>query len=400
MSRDDFSLGEARRIALAAQGFDRLRPNRRVSARDLAGTIRRMGLLQIDYVNVLAPAQYQVLFSRLGPYERSRLDDLIYRGREFTEQWAHEASIVPVETWPLLRHRMETHRVRPYGFEKFMARSPGYVERVLDEVGARGPLTADDLADPEDVPRKMAGDAWIGTVPRAVLEAHFGRGLLAVTERRSNFARVFDLAERVLPLQHHGRRVDREEAQRELLRLAARSCGIATADDLADYYRMPVREARPRIVELVESGELREVRVAGWRAPCYLYREARMPRRIAAATLLSPFDPVVWYRPRTARLFEFEYRIEIYVPAEKRRWGYYCLPFLLGDRLVGRVDLKADRAGRRLLVLAAYVELHHDPGVVAKALARELQTMARWLGLDSVAVERKGNLARELKAAL
>ena len=399
MSREDFSLGEARRIALAAQGFDRSRPNRRVNARDLAGTIRRIGLLQIDYVNVLAPAQYQVLFSRLGPYERSRLDDLIYRGREFTEQWAHEASIVPVETWPLLRHRMETHRVRPYGFEKLMAQSPGYVEQVLDDVRARGPLTADDLADPEDIPRKIAG-AWHGTVRRAVLEAHFGRGLLAVTDRRSNFARVFDLAERVLPSRHHSREVGREDAQRELLRLAARSFGIAAADDLADYYRMPVREARPRIAELVEAGELREVRVAGWRAPAYLCREARMPRRIAAASLLSPFDPVVWYRPRTSRLFEFEYRIEIWVPAEKRKWGYYCLPFLLGDRLVGRVDLKADRTGRRLLVLAAYIEIHNDPGVVAKALARELHTMAEWLGLDSVAVERRGNLARELKAAL
>jgi uncharacterized protein YcaQ len=400
MSREDLSLEEARRVALAAQGFDRPRPKRRVNARDLAATIRRIGLLQIDYVNVLAPAHYQVLFSRLGPYERANLDDLIYRGREFTEQSAHEASILPMETWPLLRHRMERHRVRPYGFESFLERNADYVERTLDEVRARGPVTADDLADPEDVPRRIRGDAWVGTVPRAVLEAHFGRGLLAVADRRPNFARVFDLAERVVPARHHGRKVDRGEAQRELLRLAARSCGIAAADDLADYYRMPVLEARPRIAELVESGELREARVAGWRSPAYLHREARLPRRISAATLLSPFDPVVWYRPRTARLFEFEYRIEIYVPAEKRRWGYYCLPFLLGDRLVARVDLKADRAGRRLLVPAAYIESHADPGVVADALAIELHTMARWLGLDSVALGRRGNLARALSAAL
>ncbi len=400
MSREDFSLGEARRIALAAQGFDRPRPNRRVNVRDLATTIRRIGLLQIDCVNVLAPAHYQVLFSRLGPYVRPILDDLVYKGREFTEQWAHEASIVPVESWPLLRHRMETHRVRPYGFESFLERSPAYVARVLEEVRARGPLTADDLADPEDVPRRIAGDAWVGTVPRAVLEAHFGRGLLAVAERRPNFARAFDLAERVVPARHHERKVDRQDAQRELLRLAARSCGIAAAEDLADYYRMPVREARPRIGELVESGELREVRVAGWRAPAYLQREARLPRQIAAAALLSPFDPVVWYRPRTERLFEFEYRIEIYVPAEKRRWGYYCLPFLLGDRLVARVDLKADRAGGRLLVVAAYVEPHNDPRVVAEALGRELRIMAGWLGLGSVVVGPRGNLARVLRAAL
>jgi uncharacterized protein YcaQ len=400
MSREDLSLGEARRIALAAQGFDRPRPNRRVNARDLATSIRRIGLLQIDPVNVLTPAHYQVLFSRLGPYVRPILDELVYKGREFTEQWAHEASIVPVENWPLLRHRMETHRVRPYGFESFLERSPAYVARVLDEVRARGPLTADDLADPEDVPRRIAGDAWVGTVPRAVLEAHFGRGLLAVADRRPNFARVFDLAERVVPARHHERKVDRQDAQRELLRLAARSCGIAAAEDLADYYRMPVREARPRIGELVESDELHEVRVAGWRAPAYLHREARLPRQIAAAALLSPFDPVVWYRPRTERLFEFEYRIEIYVPAEKRRWGYYCLPFLLGDRLVARVDLKADRAGGRLLVLAAYVEPHNDPRVVGEALGRELRIMAGWLGLGSVVVARRGNLARALGAAL
>jgi uncharacterized protein len=233
-------------------------------------------------------------------------------------------------------------------------------------------------------------------VPRAVLEAHFGRGLLAVAGRRPDFSRSFDLAERLIPPQHHGREVSREEAQRELLRLAARSLGVGSADDLADYYRMPVREARPRLDELVEAGDLRRVRVEGWREPAYWHPEARLPRRINAASLLSPFDPVVWYRPRVARFFDFEYRIEIYVPGPKRRWGYYVLPFLLGDRLVARVDLKADRAGRRLLVLAAHLEPHAQPGPVASALADELETWARWLDLDGVTVADRGDLASTL----
>lgn len=180
-------------------------------------------------------------------------------------------------------------------------------------------------------------------MPRAVLEAHFGRGLLAVADRRPNFARAYDLAERVLPGEHHGRQVNREEAQRELLRTAASACGIAAGTDLADYFRMSIREARPRIAELVETGELREVKVEGWREPGFLHRSARLPRNIEARALLSPFDPVVWYRPRAARLFHFDYRIEIFVPRPKRKWGYYVLPFLLDDRLVARVDLEADR---------------------------------------------------------
>jgi uncharacterized protein YcaQ len=394
MPRDTLSLTEARRIALAAQGFDRPRPPK-VTARDLRRTIRQLGLLQIDFVNVLTPAHYQVPFSRLGPYKKSALDDLVYRRREFTEHWAHEASILPVESWPLLGHRMETHRPRPWGFEKFLKEQPEYVEWVVEQVRTRGPLTADDL--PAAFGR-IPG-AWHGSVQRAVLEAHFGRGMLAVAERRPNFARSYDLAERVVPAKHHGRKLQREDAERELVRLAARAHGVATAVDLADYYRMPVRDARPRIAELLESHDLREVRIEGWREAAWLHREARLPKQIDAAALLSPFDPVVWFRPRAARLFEFDYTIEIFVPREKRKWGYYVLPFLLGDRLVARVDLKADRESRRLLVLAAYPE----PGVnfpqVVDALARELQTMASWLALDSVMVERQDSFTRRLAAA-
>lgn len=394
----ELSAGEARRLALAAQGFDRPRP-RRVGLRELRRTIRQLGLLQIDFVNVLVPAHYLVPFSRLGPYDRSLLDEVVYGGREFTEQWAHEASIVPVETWPLLRHRMEVHRARPHGFDSFMEKNAAYVERVLAEVRERGPLGADDLPDPEGGPRRIPG-AWIGTVPRAVLEAHFGRGVLAVAERRANFARTFDLAERRLPADHYRREATRDESQRELLRLAARSHGVGTAADLADYYRMPVRPAREHLAALVAAGDLREVRVEGWRETAHLHPRVQAPSRIEVAALLAPFDPVVWFRRRTARLFGFDYRFEIFVPPSKRRWGSYVLPFLLGDRLAARVDVKADRPRRRLRVLAAYVEAGVRPRLVAEALATELKAMASWLGLESVVIERRGNLARPLAAAL
>jgi len=203
-------------------------------------------------------------------------------------------------------------------------------------------------------------------------------------------------AERVIPAEHYSRQVKREEAQRELLRLAARSHGVGTASDLADYYRMPVREARPRINELVESAHLREVRVEGWREPAYLHPEARIPRKIEAAALLAPFDPLIWNRERVARLFGFDYRVEIFVPQAKRKWGYYVLPFLLGDRLAARVDLKADRNGRRLRVLAAHLERDAKSREVAEALARELLTLAGWLELDSVSVECRNAFARDL----
>ena len=212
-------------MALAAQGFDRPRPASQVTAHHVRRAIRQLGLLQLDYVNVLVPAHYQVLFSRLGPYRMPVLDDLVYRRREFTEQWAHEASILPMESWPLLAHRMAAHRVRPYGFESFMERHQDYVGWVLDQVRARGPLSADDLPTPDGTSRRIPG-AWV-TVPRAVLEAHFGRGRLAVATRRPNFSRTYDLAERVVPAEHCQGGVERQGAQRELLGLAARALGVA-----------------------------------------------------------------------------------------------------------------------------------------------------------------------------
>jgi len=260
---------EARRLALAAQGFDRPRPAR-VTIRDLARVIRRLALVQLDYVNVLVPSHYQVPFSRLGPYDRTLLDRLVYRSGEFTEHWAHEASIVPTETWPLLRYRRDEHRPRPWGFEKFLRDNPVYVASVLDEVRSRGPLRADELPH---LPGRRASSSTPGSARSpGGAGGTLRRGALAVSTRESDFARRYDLAERVVPAEHHGRAVEREEAQRQLLLQAARAHGVGTAADLADYFRMPVLAARPRLAELVASGTLREAEVEGWRETAYLHR--------------------------------------------------------------------------------------------------------------------------------
>jgi uncharacterized protein YcaQ len=401
-SKQRLTAGEARRVALAAQGFDRPRPAARVDVRHLRQVIRRIGLLQLDFVNVLLPAHYLVPFSRLGPYDRRRLHELVYRRREFTEQWAHEASIVPVDAWPLLEHRRRRHRVQPWGFEEFLAELPDFYDLVLEQVRERGPLIVDDLPEPKKrIPQRLSDKwGWSLKLKRQFLEAHYGFGRLAVADRLPNFARCYDLVERVLPEEHLARTVETPEAQRELLRRAARAHGVGSARDLADYWRMPIGDARRRLGELVEAGELRQVEVEGWPNHALLHPEARLPRRIDAAALLSPFDPLVWCRPRIARLFGFDYAIEIYVPEKKRRWGYYVLPFLLGDRLVARVDLKADRAARRLLVRAAWIEAGVEAAAVAAALAAELSTLGAWLDLDEVEVGRRGDLARPLAGAL
>jgi hypothetical protein len=259
------------------------------------------------------------------------------------------------------------------------------------------------MPDPSHTSRRLR-ESWYGSVPRAVLEACFGRGQLAVTSRRENFSRVFDLAERVIPHEHYHRQADRHESERELLRVAARACGVGTSADLADYFRMKVGEAKPRIAELVAAGDLLEVHVEGWREAAYIPRDTKSaapaPRSIDARVLLSPFDPLIWFRPRTRRLFHFDYRFEIFVPQAQRKWGSYVLPFLMGDRLAARVDLKSDRLNNRLLVLGAYLEPWADADAVAPALAAELQSLAGWLKFDTVRAGRRGNLARPLSSAL
>lgn len=391
MSKRKIGIPQARRIALAAQGFGDKRPANGVNAGHLRRLMGKIGLLQLDSVNVLVRSHYLPVFSRLGAYSRELLNEYAYKRRNLFEYWAHVASLVPMERYPLFRHRMERfegwHRVE--GLQK---KHPGYLEATLEEVRNRGPLTVSDLDDPV----KRRGSWWGWGAAKIALEYHFGRGTIT-TAGRKGFTRIYDVTERVIP--PHLRDAEpppADEAMRELLLLGARHHGIGTAKDIADYYRLPILDARRLLDELAGSGALEEVEVRGWREAAYLHPEARWPRRVEARALVSPFDPIVWERDRTERLFDFFYRIEIYVPQPERVYGYYVLPFLLGDRLVARVDLKSDRQGKRLLARGAYAEDGVDREHVARELAAELQTMAEWLGLDAVVVEPKGDLATEL----
>lgn len=401
MGTRSLTISQARRIALAALGLAEARHGGRNDVRRVRSVIHRLGLLQIDYVNVLLPAHYQVLFARLGPYRLELLDELVHGRREFTEHWAHEASIVPMDAYPLLGYRRERWQVHPGALGEVMGRHEGFCDRVLDEIAERGPLCAADLSD---VPGEMArlGDqwGWSRSVKRLILEAHFGHGRLAIANRRRNFVREYDLPERLIPAEHLASTPGTDEAHRELIRRAARAHGVATIADLSDYWRMSPREVRPRVEELVASGELEPVEVEGWSGDAWLWPGSRLPRQATAVSLISPFDPLVWTRDRASRLFDFDYRIEIFVPAKKRRYGYYVLPFLQGERLTGRVDLKADRKAGELLVLASYAEPWADRDEVAQGLAVELNEWASWLGLDGIRVAGKGDLATPLRAAV
>jgi len=395
MARSSLSLAEARRVAIAAQGFDRARPKAAVNIAHIRRVIRQLGLLQLDFVNVLVPAHYLVIFSRLGAYDRRRFNELVYQHGDFTEQWAHEASIVPVELWPLLEHRRNDYRPYPNSPILKLRGRKKYLAEALELVkGKEGPVTAQDLP-PMAGPKRKPGD-WHRSVPRWALEYHFGSGELAVADRLPNFQRVYDLPERLINAEQRTKSLTREESQRELLRLAANASGIGTARDLGDYFRMSPRETGSRLDELEEEGAIRKVAVESWTEPAYLATSARIPRSVSCASILSPFDPVVWFRPRAERLFDFHYRIEIYVPANKRKWGYYVLPFLLDERIVARVDLKADRKNRQLLVLACHKEPDIDEERAVSELASELHALASWLDLDRVKVSRRGPFARQL----
>jgi uncharacterized protein YcaQ len=393
--RAQLSAAEARRIALAAQGFGRTRPDEEPSSRTLLSAVRRLGVVQIDSVNVLVRAHYLPLFSRLGPYDTDRLDAAAWRSpRRLFEYWGHEASLLPVESQPLLRWRMARAIDDAWGgMRRIQREQPELVARVLEDVRANGPISASRLAADEQ-PRRT-GPWWDWSDVKRAVEWLFWSGQVT-SARRRGFERLYDLPERVLPRAVHAAPTPGEaDAQRELVRIAARASGIATERDLRDYFRLPVDAARARVAELVEAGELRQVAVEGWRAPGLLDPEARLPRRVDARALLGPFDPLVWERARVERLFDFRFRLEIYVPASKRVHGYYVLPFLLGDRLVARVDLKADRAAGALLVQAAWAEPGAPPETAAE-LGAELETMAGWLGLERVEVRERGDLAPAL----
>ncbi len=394
MATAEISRAEARRMALGAQGFTDPRPSGRVDRRHLRRVVGRMGLVQIDSVNALVRSQELPLFARLGPHPRTLIDDATRDGELF-EFWVHEACHVPIELYPLQRWAMAAHprwaRLRAWAAER-----PGLIERVLDRVRADGPIVASDLAM-RDRPK---GSWWDWDDGKQALEHLFRTGEVAARRRPNDFARLYDLPERVIPadvLALPG--PSAPEAKKELLVRAARHHGLGTAADLTDYHRLS--HTRALLTELVEEGRLIRTSVEGWSQPALLHPDAVVPRRVTARALLSPFDPVVWNRDRIERLFGFRYRIEIYVPAAKRQYGYYVLPFLLGDELVARVDLKADRAAGRLLVQGAFGEPGVDESDVAVELAAELASMAEWLGLDAgVEVVDRGDLAPALRRAV
>jgi uncharacterized protein len=390
----------ARRLAIVAQGLNAPRPLVTPDRRHLRRVLRHTSLLQIDSVNVLARAHYLPSFSRLGPYPTALLDRMAYRDHELFEYWGHEASLLPIDLHPMLRWRM-ARAVETFETWGRMARlakeRPGYVEEVYAEVRDRGPISAGELA--QDEVRSKEEWGWNWTDSKTALEYLFWTGRIAAANRR-NFERHYDVAERVIPRAVLERPTPPEdEAHRELLLVAAGAHGVATLGDLADYFRIKVPLARPRVAELVEDGRLEQVAVRGWAQPAYLLPGTILPRRVAARALLVPFDPLVFERARTERIFDFRYRLEIYVPPAKRVHGYYVLPFLLGDALVARVDLKADRDTGVLRVQSAWAEPAAPPET-AEELVTELRAMAGWLGLDDVIAMPRGDLSATLATAL
>jgi len=396
MRPDRMSAAEARRTVLAAQGFGRPRPSGPVTRRHLRALVRRLGMLQLDSVNVLVRAHYLPAFSRLGRYPRELLDDLAWSERDLIEYWGHEASLLPVEYWPLMRWRMRAMAAAedwPRA-AALLAQRPEYIAAVLDDIKARGPLAARDVVGAE----ATRGGWWSWADSKVAVEYLFDTG--QVTAHRVGFERRYAVPEAVLPPAVLGAsEVGAADARRELVRIAAAALGVATRADLLSYFRFRRPSAVTEWRDLVDSGELVPVEVEGWSEPAFRWHRAVTPRRVAASALLSPFDSMCFERERLARVFGFAYRLEIYVPAAKRVHGYYVLPFLLGDALVARVDLKADRKARTLLVQAAYAEPGAPPETAA-ALAAELRLLGGWLGLDDVLVLPRGDLATALTVAV
>lgn len=395
---------QARRVAVAAQGFAEPKPAGAVTRAHLRKVLSRIQVLQLDSVSVAVRAHYAPVFSRLGGYDRDVLDRAAWTHsatspRLMVEYWAHEAALMSVDDWPLLRWRMREYEHGRWGRE-IVKRNTKLAEDIVAAVGELGPSTAGQIeAHLEAEPRGRKGPWWDRSDTKWVAEALWSSGVLT-TATRVGFARHYDLSERVLPPEVFAREVSDTDAVRELVLRAAGALGVATETDLRDYFRLSPKLSKPAVAALVAEGELEEVEVDGWAVPAYLRAGRTVPRRDRGTALLCPFDPLIFFRPRVERLFGFHYRIEIYTPAPKRQFGYYVWPFLLDGRLVGRVDLKAERATGALNVVGAYTEPGENVQFVAPALARELRSMAGWLGLDDVTVGRRGDLVAALRKAL
>ncbi len=383
------SIDQARRYALGAQGFTDQRPSGRIDVRHFRRVLDRVGLVQLDSVNVFSRAHYMPFFSRLGAYDRAALDKWLWRSGEQFEYWGHEASLIPVEHYPLWRWRMEA----PWSWnrvERIKKEDPGYLSRVLDQVRADGPLQTRDLENPG---QRDANSMWGWSKGKVALEALFHQGDITVFDR-VNFVRLYGATEDVIrdsALSIAG--LSREEGQRRLLEMASRSMGVAALADLADYHRLRVPDVRPLVERMVQEGQLTEVEVEGWDTKAFLHPQARLPRQVDVRALLSPFDSLIWCRPRVDRLWDFHYRIEIYVPEVKRVHGYYVLPFLLDGELVARVDLKTDRARGVLRVKGAWAELGVDRVRAGRELRAELDSVALWLGVEDLEIVHNGDLA-------
>jgi uncharacterized protein YcaQ len=398
------SADAARRVAVAAQGFAEPRPTGPVTRAHLRRLLSRLQVLQLDSVSVAVRAHYAPIFSRLGPYDRDVLDRAAWSHsakapRLMVEYWAHEAALMSVDDWPLLRWRMREYAHGRWGTE-IVKKNGRLAEDIVAAVTELGPSTAGQIeAHLEVEQRGRKGPWWDRSDTKWVAEALWSSGVLT-TSTRVGFARHYDLSERVLPPEVFTREVDDAEAVRELVLRAAAALGVATEPDLRDYFRLNPKLSKPAVAALVASGELEEVEVDGWAAPAYLLAGQTVPRRDRGTALLCPFDPLIFFRPRVERMFGFHYRIEIYVPQPKRQFGYYVWPFLLDGRLVGRVDLKAERASGALNVVGAFTEPGQDAGYVASALAAELRSMASWLDLDDVTVGQRGDLVGALRKAM
>jgi uncharacterized protein len=395
------SQAEARRIALAAQGFTGQDRSKSVTWAHMKQQLARLHLLQIDSVNVLCRSHYLPLFSRLGNYSRATLDkrSLEPRNRALFECWAHEASFVRMELHPLMRWRMD-RALRGDGTYKamdtFAKENKTYLRDVLQFIRSNGPTAQSDL------PHKHKGEGgwWGWSKNKLALETLFDQGLLT-TSHREAFERIYDVPDRVIPAEVLALPTpDEADAMRQLTAMSATALGIATAFDLRDYFRLPIAEAARALAECVEEGALIPVTVDGWQKQAYVHRSTNLPRSSKASALVSPFDPICWYRDRAERIFGFHYRIELYTPAHKRKFGYYVLPFLLGDTFAARVCLKADRATGTLRVNTAHLEPHKAPEETSIALATELQRMAKWLELPSIDIIAKGNLSRALRDSI